>query len=318
MTEQVKGERPRVSVIIIFLNGEKFLAESIESVLAQTFRDFELILVDDGSSDTSTAIALSYTKIDSRVCYIEHEGHINRGMSASRNAGIAVARGQYVAFNDADDVWLPEKLADQVAIADAHPDAAMIAGGADYWNSWAGTGRPDQVIIPGHLRDRVIPVPEALLNIYPLGPAEAPCPSTLLCRIDALKAIGGFEESYRGMYEDQAFLSKMYARWPVYFPDRCWLKYRQHTESCSSEVAREGSLIAIRTRYFEWLGDHLRGQGITDPRIWSALARASRRHRRAALLAHLRPRNWHPAVRHPVRRARRLFRRQPVGPAQVS
>jgi hypothetical protein len=300
---------PRVSVVIIFLNGEKYLAEAIDSVLAQTFRSFELILVDDGSGQAASLLARGYAdRHPGRVRYIDHPGHANRGMSASRNAGIAVARGEFVAFNDADDVWLPEKLAEQVALADAHPQAAMIAGGANYWHSWAGDGGSDEIVIPGNILDRVIPAPEALIGIYPLGTAEAPCPSTLLCRRDALLAIGGFEESYRGMYEDQAFLSKAYAQWAVYFPNKCWLNYRQHPDSCSSEIARAGTLLKIRTRYFAWLADHLKGQGIADPRVWAALARARRRHRWAALFWGLRPRQWHPALRNPLRRLRRMMR----------
>lgn len=305
----LESAEPRVSVVIIFLNGEKYLAEAIDSVLDQTFRSFELILVDDGSAEAASALARGYAdRHPGRVRYIDHPGHINRGMSASRNAGIGVARGEFVAFNDADDVWLPEKLAEQVALADANPEAAMIAGGANYWHSWAGDGGGDQVVIPGNILDRVIPVPDALIGIYPLGKAEAPCPSTLLCRREALLAIGGFEESYRGMYEDQAFLSKAYANWPVYFPDKCWLNYRQHADSCSSEITRAGTLMKIRTRYFRWLAAYLRGQGITDPRVWRALARARWRHRWAAMSWRLGPRHWHPALRAPFRRVKRMLR----------
>lgn len=299
---------PRVSVVIIFLDGERYLAEAIDSVLAQTYRAFELILVDDGSTGGATAIAQGYAARDpARVRYIEHPGHANRGMSASRNAGIAVARGEYVAFNDADDVWLPEKLADQVALADANPAAGMIAGGANYWESWEGG--EDVVVIPGGVLDQVIPAPEALLGIYPIGPAEAPCPSTLLCRKSALEAIGGFEESYRGMYEDQAFLAKMYLRWPVYFPNRCWLDYRQHFDSCSSEIGRQGTMMQIRTRFFSWLEDYCRSTGVTDPRVLAAVRRARRRHARAAALWRIRPRNWPPALREPLRRLVRRARR---------
>ncbi|HEX8089705.1 MAG TPA: glycosyltransferase family 2 protein, partial [Blastocatellia bacterium] len=95
-----------VSVIIIFLNAEEFIAEAIESVFDQTYSDWELLLVDDGSTDASAEIALRYAAgYRGRVRYLEHEGHQNRGMSASRNLGIASARGEFVAFLDADDVW---------------------------------------------------------------------------------------------------------------------------------------------------------------------------------------------------------------------
>jgi glycosyltransferase involved in cell wall biosynthesis len=128
---ELRPDAPRVSVIIIFLNGERFIEEAVESVLSQDFDSFELILVDDGSTDGSTAIARTYAEQHPhRVRYVDHPDHANRGMSASRNRGLGVARGEYVAFIDADDVWSPNKLTEQVAIMDAHPEVGMLCGAA--------------------------------------------------------------------------------------------------------------------------------------------------------------------------------------------
>ena len=103
---------PAVSVIIIFLNEERFLPEAIESVFGQTYTNWELLLIDDGSSDGSVGIARQYARQHpNRVRYLDHEGHRNRGMSASRNFGIQHARGKYIALGDADDVWLPRNTA---------------------------------------------------------------------------------------------------------------------------------------------------------------------------------------------------------------
>ncbi|HVX29430.1 MAG TPA: glycosyltransferase family 2 protein, partial [Nitrolancea sp.] len=111
-----------VSVIIIFWNAEPFLAEAVASVVAQSHPDWELLLVDDGSTDGSTEIAKQLIASDpERMRYLEHPGHANRGMSASRNLGIAHARGAYLAFLDADDVWFPQALAEQVEILRAEP-----------------------------------------------------------------------------------------------------------------------------------------------------------------------------------------------------
>ena len=119
----------RVSVLNIFLNAEAFIAEATDTGLAQSFPSFELILVDDGSTDASSAIARRYAETHpDRVRYIDHPQHANRGMSASRNAGIAVARGDLIAFIDADDVWLPDKLRDQVQILGAYPQVGLVAG----------------------------------------------------------------------------------------------------------------------------------------------------------------------------------------------
>src|SRR5215510_12099685 len=141
--------KPLVSAIIIFLNEEKFLQEAIESVFAQTYDQWELLLVDDGSTDASTAIARRYAEqYPEKVRYLEHVGHQNRGMSAARNLGVRNAKGEYIAFLDADDVWLPLKLEQQVAILNSQPEAAMVYGNTLYWYSW--TKNPEDL-----KRDRI-------------------------------------------------------------------------------------------------------------------------------------------------------------------
>ena len=133
---------PLVTGIIIFFNAEKFFEESIESVFAQTYKNWELLLVDDGSTDGSTAIALRYAEQHpEKVRYMEHNDHQNRGMSATRNLGIKNAKGEYIAFLDADDIWLPQKLEQQVAILEDQPEAAMIYNSTYLWYSWTGRKR---------------------------------------------------------------------------------------------------------------------------------------------------------------------------------
>src|SRR5215203_3938514 len=128
-----------VSSVMIFLNAEKFIEEAIESVFAQTYDNWELLLVDDGSSDDSSQIALRYAeRYPERVRYLEHPGHQNRGMSASRNLGVSQAKGEYIALLDADDVWLPRTLEQQAIILDSHPEAGMVYGSAQYWYGWTG------------------------------------------------------------------------------------------------------------------------------------------------------------------------------------
>src|SRR5829696_811917 len=101
------NSKPLVSSVMIFFNAERFIREAIESVFAQTYDNWELLLVDDGSTDDSTQIALHYAEqYPERVRYLEHPGHQNRGMSASRNLGVSQAKGEYIALLDADDVWL--------------------------------------------------------------------------------------------------------------------------------------------------------------------------------------------------------------------
>src|SRR5438876_6978821 len=132
------SSKPLVSVIVIFFNAEEFIQEAIQSVFAQTYASWELLLVDDGSTDGSFAIAQRCAKASGKVRYLEHAGHENRGMSVSRNLGIANATGEYIAFLDADDVWLPHKLEQQVAALESQPEVGMIYGPAQWWYSWSG------------------------------------------------------------------------------------------------------------------------------------------------------------------------------------
>jgi glycosyltransferase involved in cell wall biosynthesis len=108
----------RVSVVVPCYNGEKYLSESLASVLAQTFRDLEVIAVDDGSNDRSKEVVLAFE--DQRVRLVEHDR--NRGIAAARNTGVRHARGEFVAFLDQDDLWYPEKLSKQVRILDGDVD----------------------------------------------------------------------------------------------------------------------------------------------------------------------------------------------------
>src|SRR6476469_9216712 len=126
-----------ISVVIIFLNAEKFLKEAVDSVLAQIYSNWELWLVDDGSTDGSTAIAKDYVgQYPSKIHYIDHPDHENRGMSASRNLGISKCKGEYLALLDADDVWLPAKLEKQLELMESHPEVGMVYGPTCYWYSW--------------------------------------------------------------------------------------------------------------------------------------------------------------------------------------
>src|SRR5882672_2663017 len=114
---------PKVSVLLPVWNAERYLAGSIESVLDQTFADFELLIVDDASTDGSRALIERYR--DRRIRLVENEK--NLGVTRSLNLGLERARGRYVARADADDLCAPERLERQVAFLDAHPEVALVA-----------------------------------------------------------------------------------------------------------------------------------------------------------------------------------------------
>ena len=265
-----------VSVIVIFLNAETFIQEAVESVVAQTYSNWELLLVDDGSTDESTEMAKEFARRDpARIRYLEHPGHVNRGMSATRNVGIEAARGDFIGFIDADDVWVPTKLADQVGIMLRHPQLGMVCGKVLYWGSWSGG--QDFLVKTGHVFDRLISQPEALLALYPLGKADAPCPSDVMIRAQILRQVGGFEEHFtaeKQAYEDQGFFSKLYLEAPVFFSSKVWLKYRQHPNSCLTSVRRAGQYASVRLYFLQWLRRYLAARGVAEPHIMAAIERS--------------------------------------------
>jgi glycosyltransferase involved in cell wall biosynthesis len=264
--------QPLVSVVIIFWNTERFIQEAIESVLAQTYSAWELLLVDDGSSDGSTAIARRYAgRYPERVRYLEHTDHANLGMSASRNLGIREAQGPYIAFLDADDVWFSSTLEEQVAILERHPEAAMLYGPIQWWYSW--TGKPedrerDYVERLGVPADAVIQ-PPALLPLFLRD--KAAVPSGVLARREIVERVGGFEDAFRGEYEDQVFCAKICVNAPVFASGRNWYRYRQHPESCVLRGQRTGETHAARLRFLNWLATYLSGQSVRGRGVWRAL-----------------------------------------------
>lgn len=249
---------PNVSVVLIFLNGGEFLREAIESVVRQSYRDWELLLVDDGSTDSSTAIARSYVAADpSRIFYLEHDGHANRGMSASRNLGIARARGAFISFIDADDVWLPHKLERQVQILDTHPEAVLVCGRTEWWYSW--TGKPEDqgrdFLQRYNLPLNTVVQPPAVLDAFLQDEWASLC--DIMVRRSAVDEVGAYEDMFRGMYEDQVFHAKLCSTFPVFVADECWYRYRQHEQACTAQSHRAGLWAPARQMFLTWLQQYL-------------------------------------------------------------
>ena len=270
------GAAPKVSVILPLFNAAAFLDETIESVLAQTFTDFELLIVDDGSSDGSYEKAQGWTREQpDRIRLYTHPDHANRGVSATRNLGMARANADLFAYIDADDTWPVDKLSQQVALFDRYPELGLAGGAALYWGSW--NGGDDWLVVPGHKPDALIPPVEAALHTYPLGKAQAPCPSTLMVRRALIEKVGGFEEQFRGpyaLYEDQALLTKCYLNAPAYMARETWCRYRQHGSSIMAEVLGSGQYDKVRLFYLEWLESYLARTGEKSGRVHAKLIRA--------------------------------------------
>ena len=275
------GKAGLVSVVMIFYYTERFIREAIESVCAQSFSKWELLLVDDGSLDASTRIARDYARDQpARIRYLEHDAHRNQGMSASRNLGVRHARGAFAAFLDSDDVWLPNKLEEQLAVFNAEPEAGMVCGATEYWHSWENgvtAGQLDVTLKVGGPQRTLILPPTLITCLYPLASGTPPCPSDIMLRREVFEKVGGFEEQFRGiyqLYEDQAFLAKIYLQVPVYLSSTCWDRYRQHPESCVSKVAESGQYDAVRFFFLRWLETFFAEKQVEDTNILNRLQEA--------------------------------------------
>jgi glycosyltransferase involved in cell wall biosynthesis len=288
---------PRVSVITPFLNAQSFLAEAVESVRAQSTQDWELLLIDDGSTDGSSATARGYAaNTPERIRYLHHAGHRNRGKSVSRNLGIAHARGEFVVFLDADDVLLPHKLRHQIDLLDKHPHAAMIYGNTEYWTSWNANRKARE---RDHLGKLGVPSgrshsPPTLVTTWLRKPGTVPCLCAGLARIDTVRRVGGYEEDIHDLYEDQVFLVKMAMAAPVYVESGWGERYRQHSQSTSARAIAAGSYHPLRPnparlKFLRWLQDYLSSLGVLQGELARALHAALRPYRHPALYRALHP-----------------------------
>src|SRR5262249_51344336 len=174
---------PAVSVVMSVFNGEKYLRQAVDSILNQTFRDFEFIIIDDGSTDHSKEILEKYATKDSRVHLISRE---NRGESKSRNEAVALAQGELIAMMDADDICQPERLETQITFLNAHPSCGCVGSSVIYIN-----GRGQKLFVR-HMPENHAEICQAHLMGYG---GMIVHPSAILKR-SALDFAAGYDETF--------------------------------------------------------------------------------------------------------------------------
>ena len=188
----------RASVIIPLFNKQPYIGRALQSVSAQTFADFEVIVVDDGSTDEGARVVEQFT--DARVRLIKED---NSGPGAARNRGLAEAQGELVAFLDADDEWLPEFLAESIHSLDDEPKASAVVSG--YAEFPAGLSREDTWRKRG-LRDGVMRLTQDTDPKLAIALLAFMTPCTTVARADVLRKLGGFYERDRCAYGEDAHL----------------------------------------------------------------------------------------------------------------
>ncbi|MCS6860982.1 MAG: glycosyltransferase [Abditibacteriales bacterium] len=224
---------PKVSVIIPAYNCARYIAEAIDSVLAQTYRDFEIIVVDDGSTDGTGEVVHRYAD---RVRYIRQD---NRGPSGAKNTGIQVARGEFISTLDGDDLWLPHRLEKLVPLLDRQLELGFVYGDCYRIDETPDRIQPRTAFeIHGGARRGWVLEELVMVNFVPS--------QSVLIRRCALDAVGLFDESYR-IGEDWDLWLRLAARYPVDFVPEVVAMRRQHAQNITnnSDVTMMRNAVSI-------------------------------------------------------------------------
>jgi glycosyltransferase involved in cell wall biosynthesis/SAM-dependent methyltransferase len=272
---------PLVSVVMPFFNAELFFDEAITSVLDQSYPHVELLLCDDGSTDSSARIAKEWAAREtSRVVVLEHPMHEHRGTAETRNLGVAAARGELLAFLDADDVWAPDHLAHEVQLLLDHPEAGLVCGHALEWHSWRDPAEPDVWRPPPWPPGSVVPAPMMLTAILHRGAYCTPT-CNLLVRRSLLPEVLGEHEPLTTIFEDQALLARLHTVAASVISGSRTAFYRQHDNSTSARAIRDGTyhpgaLNRSMQQFLQWLAEFLPTTPAgSDPELQAALSAAS-------------------------------------------
>ncbi|MGK0483386.1 MAG: glycosyltransferase involved in cell wall biosynthesis [Planctomycetota bacterium] len=247
-------------------------------------------LVAVSSTVGSSVVAREAAAMDpERIRYMTHQGGRNCGMSASRNLGIEVAEGEYVAFLDGDDVWHPKRLGRHIELLQTRGDCVLVAGPTEMWFSWAeGSGNPSQEYMGREDSIRSLGLPDGpadppgyLIDVLEER-AKTPAICSFTARTQAVRDVGGFDDDFRGMFEDQVFFSKMLLNGRAWITAEVLDRYRQHPGSACYVARLEGHYHGSpgnpdQRVFVERLEDYLARQGEVPPALERAMARWRRR-----------------------------------------
>jgi glycosyltransferase involved in cell wall biosynthesis len=238
-------EKPTISVAMVVCNASRFLSEAVESILNQTFGDFEFVVVDFGSTDDSRAIISQYAARDSRL-----KLHVipQCGLAEARNVSCSLARGEYIAIMDADDVAVSDRLSMQFEFMSEHRDVAVLGGAVEWIDS---NGRSVVVYKNPHThRD----IESALLERCPVWQP------TVLMRREAFLTIGGYRPPFAPA-EDYDLWLRMAERFRLANLEQVVLKYRIHPYQVSIRRRTDQALGILAARF----AGSCRRDGLSDP-----------------------------------------------------
>jgi len=227
------GEHPIVTVIMPVYNAAKYVPAALDSILAQTFQDFEVVAVDDGATDDSAAVLEKYTARDPRIRVFHQK---NAGSAAARNKAISLARGKYIAQHDADDLSMPARLERQMRTLDAHPDLTAV---------FCRSVMTDENLTP-LLK---ICSPMTLRKIRKAFRFRNALPSDFMIRTEALVRIGGFREAFLLAHDSDLNLRILETGNVICLPEVLYI-IRRHKQQVSSARESEQRLFGALARAF--------------------------------------------------------------------
>lgn len=247
---------PEASAVLSFGNSKTYLEEALVSLWGQTFEPLEIILVNDQSKDGSLDLVRKFMAENPRegVRLEERPGGALLGISGSRNYGAKLARGTYLAFLDADDIWHPTKIDSQVKLLQECPTAAMTYGPYEELNE----SKPGALQFLG--TEIGLIKPPFLFMLYHRDVAYSPSPSGILVRRDCFREVGGFRTSdfKFDLYDDQAFYVKICLKYPVLVTSLQSYWYRIHPGQATARIKEEGTSVKMAEDYLVWLQDYLK------------------------------------------------------------
>lgn len=238
---------PALSVLLAVYNDERFVAEAIDSILAQDFSNFELLVLDDGSDDGTPGIVQNYADRDRRIRLIRETHH---GHASSLNRLLAEARAPLVARMDADDICLPTRFGKQVAFLEANPDYGVLGCETAYIDE---NGRP-----AANRNSRWVHRHEDLLQVLEEGPPLAH--PAVMMRLQLVRAVGGYREAFRHSEDYDLWLRLSTVTKMANLPETLLL-YRLHSNQLSDKYLPEQTRTAAVAR----LAHRTRRRGLPDP-----------------------------------------------------
>ena len=250
---QLVRTRPYVSVVMVVRNVERFLGEAIESILSQTYREFEFVIVDFGSSDKSKEIISRYATRDSRVKFHEIPPC---GLAEARHQACLLAQGRYIAIMDADDICVPERLAWQVEFLDGHPQFGIVGGQAELIDA-SGASLANSVLLSEVKLERPVEngdLQTALLSYCPFWQ------DAVMMRREAFDKVGG----YRAVLvqgEDYDLWMRIAEYFELANLNQVVFKYRMHPHQVSVRKRKQQTFCSLCVR----ASARLRRHGRTDP-----------------------------------------------------